>query len=169
VSFIAFDWRFLTSRSICEAEISMSKHLYFATVAPVGVGHKAGVPQSGEPCPHCGFEIGSDDCTCYGLAGTPEERLRMQDEWPGMDARPHNRFTASVPVEAQRKIASMGLTRVAGNVYECPSTQDFWQVTGGGKIMRLSGDEVDNGESIPAAPQDKPMEFLSSILDDLSF
>jgi hypothetical protein len=82
-----------------------------------------------------------------------------------------NHFASAIPVlpETQQKIASMGLMRVAGNVYECPSTQDFWQVTGGGKIMRLSGDEVDNGESIPAAPEDKPMEFLSSILDDLEF
>jgi hypothetical protein len=68
----------------------------------------------------------------------------------------------------QRKIASMGLLRVAGNVYECPSSQDFWQVAGG-KIVRLSGDVVDNGESIAAAPKDQPMEFLSSILDDLEF
>lgn len=81
-----------------------------------------------------------------------------------------NHYASSRPVSpaTQQKIASMGLLRVAGNVYECPSTQDFWQVNGG-KIMRLSGDEVDNGESIAAAPKDQPMEFLSSILDDLSF
>ena len=85
-------------------------------------------------------------------------------------AKANKNHAASEPsAETKRKIASMGLFRVAGNVYECPSTQDFWQVTGGGKIVRLSGDEVDNGESIAAAPTDKPMEFLSSILDDLSF
>jgi hypothetical protein len=80
----------------------------------------------------------------------------------------HFASTNRISAETQQKIASMGLLRVAGNVYECPSTQDFWQVAGG-KIMRLSGDEVDNGESIAAAPKDQPMEFLSSILDDLSF
>lgn len=89
----------------------------------------------------------------------------------GQSPRRGNRHFASSQLspEVQQKIASMGLLRVAGNVYECPSSQDFWQVTGGGKIVRLSGEEVDNGESIPAAPQDKPMEFLSSILDDLEF
>lgn len=83
-----------------------------------------------------------------------------------------NHFASAVTVsgEIQHKIASMGLLRVAGNVYEAPSTKDFWQVSSDGGIRRLcSGDEVDNGESIPAAPEDKPMEFLSSILDDLSF
>jgi hypothetical protein len=79
-----------------------------------------------------------------------------------------NHFASELDTETKRKIASMGLFRVAGNVYECPSTADFWKVSDG-KIMRLSGDEVDNGESIAAAPADKPMEFLSSILDDLSF
>lgn len=82
--------------------------------------------------------------------------------------RNHFASDRQVSPTTHQKIASMGLMRVAGNVYECPSTQDFWQVAGG-KIMRLSGDEVDNGESIAAAPKDQPMEFLSSILDDLSF
>ena len=86
-----------------------------------------------------------------------------------INLRNHCASTKHSP-EVQRKIASMGLTRVAGNVYECPSSQDFWQVTGGGKIVRLSNnDVVDNGESIAAAPKDKPMEFLSSVLDDLTF
>ena len=83
--------------------------------------------------------------------------------------RNHFASSTQLPAETKAKIASMGLMRVAGNVYECPSSQDFWQVTGGGKIVRLSGDEVDNGETIPAAPKDQPMEFLSSILDDLDF
>jgi len=79
-----------------------------------------------------------------------------------------NHAASEPSAETKRKIASMGLIHCAGNVYECPSTADFWKVSDG-KIMRLSGDEVDNGESIAAAPTDKPMEFLSSILDDLSF
>jgi len=127
--------------------------------------------QVGDPCPHCGFETGTDDCTCYGLAGTPEGREQIMDEGLYLDSPSvaHNRFS-SLSLETQSKIASMGLLRVAGNVYEAPSTMDFWKVTSEGGIKRLcSGDEVDNGESIQAAPQDKPMEFLSSILDDLSF
>jgi len=81
-----------------------------------------------------------------------------------------NHLASEPNAETKRKIASMGLTRCAGNVYEAPSTKDFWQVSSDGGIRRLcSGDEVDNGESIAAAPKDQPMEFLSSILDDLSF
>jgi len=79
-----------------------------------------------------------------------------------------NHFAAT-PLEIQHKIASMGLLRVAGSVYECPSTMDFWKVTSDGGIRRLSGDEVDNGESIPAAPKDHPSEFLASILEDMEF
>jgi hypothetical protein len=83
--------------------------------------------------------------------------------------RNHFASSENLPAATKAKIASMGLLRVAGNVYECPSSQDLWQVTGGGKIVRLSGEVVDNGESIAAAPKDQPMEFLSSILDDLEF
>jgi len=75
---------------------------------------------------------------------------------------------ASISPEAQKKVASMGLNRVAGNVYECPSTRDFWAVRGN-KIVKLVADEaVDDGSSIPAAPKNRPMEFLTSVLDDLT-
>ena len=70
--------------------------------------------------------------------------------------------------EVKAKIASMGLSRVAGNVWESPSTKDLWKVSGG-KIIRLSGEEVDNGEKISAAPSNDPMSFISAIMDDLSF
>jgi hypothetical protein len=73
-----------------------------------------------------------------------------------------------LPSETQKKIASMGLNRVAGNVYECPSTKDFWKVQGG-KVVRMATEEVDNGERLAAAPHDNPSNFLASILDDLTF
>ena len=76
---------------------------------------------------------------------------------------------SKLPLETKNKIASMGLIRCAGNVFECPSSADFWKVTGGGKIVRLSNDVVNNNESIEAAPVDKPQAFLTSILDDLEF
>ena len=60
------------------------------------------------------------------------------------------------------------MRRIAGNVYECPSTKDFWKVQGN-RIVKLVGDEVSAGESIPAAPDDKPAAFLANILDDLEF
>jgi len=82
-----------------------------------------------------------------------------------------NTFISSVPLdpEVKQKIASLGLERVAGNIYECPSTRDFWQVKGN-KIIKLVGaDEVDNGESIVAAPRRNPTGFMSSVMDDIEF
>jgi hypothetical protein len=83
-------------------------------------------------------------------------------------SRNHFASAAPMPVDVMQQINDFDMRRVAGNVYECPSTKDFWQVKGN-KIVRLVVDEVDNGEAIPAAPKDEPMEFLGSILDDLSF
>lgn len=80
-----------------------------------------------------------------------------------------NHFSAAVSItpEIRSKIASMGLERVAGNVYACPSKQDFWAVKGN-KIIKLVVDEVDDGSSIAAAPSNSPMDFLTNILDDLT-
>lgn len=75
---------------------------------------------------------------------------------------------APVPPALKQKIASMGLERVAGNIYECPSTRDFWKVKGN-SIVKLVGDEVDNGESIQAADEGDPQGFLSHITDDIEF
>jgi len=81
-----------------------------------------------------------------------------------------NHFISSTPVApaVRQKIASMGLERVAGNVYECPSTRDFWKVKGN-SIVKLVGDEVDNGEKITAAPKSDPRGFMSSLMDDIEF
>jgi len=75
---------------------------------------------------------------------------------------------APVPPAVKAKIASMGLERVAGNIYESPSTRDFWKVKGN-SIIKLVGDEVDNGESIQAAPKNDPMGFMGSLMDDIEF
>ena len=80
----------------------------------------------------------------------------------------HYSSQTELPSGVRIKIASMGLNRVAGNVYECPSTKDFWKVQGN-KVVRLTIDEVDNGESIAAAPSRDPANFLAHILDDLTF
>lgn len=84
------------------------------------------------------------------------------------DPSPNHFKTASLSPAMQKKIAAMGLERVAGNAYRCKSTQDFWKVDGD-KILRLSADEVDNGDHLAAAPADNPGMFLSSILSDLTF
>jgi hypothetical protein len=70
--------------------------------------------------------------------------------------------------EVKSKIASMNLQRVAGNVYECPSTKDFWKVQGN-KVVKLVGSEVNNGESILAADEQTPQISLKGFLDDLEF
>jgi hypothetical protein len=81
-----------------------------------------------------------------------------------------NHFSSETKLstEVRQKIASMGLNRVAGNVYECPSTKDFWKVQGN-KVVRMVVDEVDNGEQLAAAPSNNPASFLADILGDLTF
>jgi hypothetical protein len=74
----------------------------------------------------------------------------------------------AIPRDVQFEIDSLMMRRVAGNVYECPSTKDFWKVQGN-KIVKLVGNEVNQGESIPAAPEDRPAAFIANILDDLEF
>jgi hypothetical protein len=96
--------------------------------------------------------------TSYGLGHVESE-----------DSPSPNHFkTAAVTPELQEKLESMGLVRVAGNAYRCKSTKDFWKVDGN-KVIRVTADEVDNGESIQAAPSDSPGNFLASILSDLTF
>lgn len=75
---------------------------------------------------------------------------------------------ANLSGEVLCKAASMGLWRVAGNAFVCSSTRDFWKIRGN-KIVRLVGDEVDNGDSLAAAPEDNPSGFLDDILGDLTW
>ena len=97
--------------------------------------------------------------SAHGLGSTKDS---------GIFSKNHYASSRPLSAEVKAKIASLSLQRVAGNVYECPSTADFWKVKGNA-IVRLTVDEVDNGESIPAAPKNQPMAFLNSILDDLDF
>ncbi len=86
------------------------------------------------------------------------------------DAPSSNHFASTKPLspEIKKKVASMGLVRVAGNIYECPSTKDFWKVKGT-NIVKLTSDEVDNHERIAAAPAQAPMNFLEEVLGSLEF
>jgi hypothetical protein len=72
----------------------------------------------------------------------------------------------SVTVTGLKTARAMGLIRVAGNVFECPSSQDFWKVTGN-KVIRLSSPEVDNGESLKPANKANPSRYLKDILAEL--
>jgi hypothetical protein len=75
---------------------------------------------------------------------------------------------AALAQKVAREIQAKGLRRVAGNVYICKSTQDFWNVVDG-KIVRLTKTEVDNGENLRAAPRRNPNGFMDQILNDLTF
>lgn len=72
------------------------------------------------------------------------------------------------PVEESgvKKASAMGLIRIAGNMFECPSTKDFWKVEGS-KVIRLTSSEVDNDESLKPANTVNPSKFLKDILADL--
>jgi hypothetical protein len=86
----------------------------------------------------------------------------------GVFSKNHYASATPIPRDVQERIDALMMRRVAGNVYECPSTKDFWKVKGN-QIVKLVGDEVSNGERIQAAPEDKPQAFLEHILDDLEF
>jgi hypothetical protein len=83
-------------------------------------------------------------------------------------AKNHFASSMAIPHDVQDMIDRYTMSRVAGNVYECPSTKDFWKVQGN-KIVKLVGNEVNQGESIPAASSDKPAVSLASWLDELEF
>jgi len=68
--------------------------------------------------------------------------------------------------EGLKKAASMGFVRIAGNVFECPSSKDFWKVDGS-KVIRLTSSEVDNNESLKPANKVNPSKFLKDILAEL--
>jgi hypothetical protein len=98
----------------------------------------------------------------------PAHGIAGKDASESVFSRNHFAGLATYSPEVRSRIASMGLTRVAGSVYECPSTRDFWKINGT-KIVKLVGNEVDSGESIPAAPEDNPAQFLATVLDGLEF
>lgn len=84
-----------------------------------------------------------------------------------------NHFASTVKLnkEATAMVAEMGLMRVAGNVFECPSSKEFWKVGDGGSLVRLTSGEVDNGDTISPAPKESSQtaDFLQGILADLEF
>jgi hypothetical protein len=96
----------------------------------------------------------------HSIGLRPDERLNL----PSV-----NHFKeASLSKTAAAAIQAKGLHRVAGNIYVSRSTKDFWRADGG-KIVRITKTEVDNGESIPGAPADNPARFLDDIVRDLTF
>jgi hypothetical protein len=100
----------------------------------------------------------------------PKTAHGLKGEKPNESIFAKNHFASymAIPRDVQFQIDDLMMRRVAGNVYECPSTKDFWKVEGG-VIKKMVGSEVDQGESIPAAPDDRPAAFLANILDDLEF
>jgi hypothetical protein len=96
-------------------------------------------------------------------------KLNLQKPFGLEGSRFFNHLSSSaIPREVFRKAASLGLSRCAGNTFICESTKDFWQVRGN-KLVRLVGNEVDNGDHLPAAPEENPAQFMDDILGDLTF
>jgi hypothetical protein len=89
---------------------------------------------------------------------------------PSEAITPSNNHCASLKLDkkASAMVIEMGLQRVAGNVFSCPSSQEFWKVKDG-SLVRLTGGEVDNKENVAPAPKDDAEDFLQSILADLEF
>lgn len=80
----------------------------------------------------------------------------------------NNHFkTSSLTDKLEREISRLNLHRVAGNVFVCPSTKNFWEIKNG-TILRISKEEVENNESVQAAPSDNPEEFLDEVLSGLT-
>lgn len=78
----------------------------------------------------------------------------------------------STPDRVSKMAFEMGLgalTRVAGNIYAAPASQDFWKVGSDGSLVRLVGSEVDLGESLSPADTHDPESHLASILADLEY
>jgi hypothetical protein len=96
-------------------------------------------------------------------------KLRFQRSFGVVSSQVFNHLSASLmSKEVLRKAAAMGMWRVAGNIFECQSQSEFWQVRGN-KLVRLVGNEVDNGDHLPAAPSENPEAFMSDILGDLQW
>lgn len=97
----------------------------------------------------------------------------------GVGNRPSETFTpsknhfanAKLSKEVTAQIEEMGLARVAGNVFECASSQEFWKVSDTGSLVRLTTGEVDHGDRIAPAPKESAQtaDFLQGILSDLEF
>lgn len=86
---------------------------------------------------------------------------------PHFLSRPLPDFVSETP--SGRKIAaSLGLTKVAENMYVCPSTKDFWRVEGS-RLIRMSKEEVDNQETLKGPENEAPDVFLAKLLDELEF
>ena len=91
--------------------------------------------------------------------------LSRDDTWDFLSS---NHFkSASITASLSTQIKSHGLRRVSGNIFVCPSTQDFWSVKNG-KIIRLIGMEIDSGDSITGAPADDPSGFISGLMGELT-
>jgi hypothetical protein len=102
------------------------------------------------------------------IFGKQAHGLKSEQSDVSIFSKNHFASMMAIPRDVQFEIDSLMMRRVAGNVYECPSTKDFWKVQGN-KIVKLVGNEVNQGESIPAAPDDRPAAFIANILDDLEF
>jgi hypothetical protein len=95
----------------------------------------------------------------HGLGSREEQSIELPSK--------NHIKTASISPSAMRKVADLGLQRVAGNAWLCPSTKDLWRINGD-KVIRITLEEVDNGEEIVAEHSENPSMFLADVLADLT-
>jgi hypothetical protein len=82
---------------------------------------------------------------------------------------PSNFFRqASITPSLAKEIKAKGLVRVAGNHLTCVSTKDFWAIKGG-KLVRISKQEVDNGDTLAPADVHSLRGSAHNFLDDFTF
>ena len=91
---------------------------------------------------------------------------RESAQLPSLPSINHAKSASLNKVAAQVK--QRGLRRVAGNVFVCPSSKDFWGVKGN-KLVRLTSQEVDNGESIAIPSGRSPQDSITQIFDGITF
>jgi len=75
---------------------------------------------------------------------------------------------APVTAKIASKLQKLGFRLVAGNIFELPAKDELWEVRGS-SIVKLTGSEIDTGESLVAANADNPESSLQGFLYDLTF
>jgi hypothetical protein len=75
---------------------------------------------------------------------------------------------AQVNPKIASRLSKMGFRHLAGNVFELPSKNELWEVRGG-SIVKLTGSEIDAGETLVSADSENPESSLQNFLYDLTF
>lgn len=98
-------------------------------------------------------------------------RISHEADWykiEFIDIPKRSKTGSKASAKGLQKAAGMGLIRVAGNMFECPSSKDFWRVDGD-KVIRVSSVEVNLNEKLQPADSNNPDRYLEKLLSELEF